>query len=100
MSDQPVSLSSLRAALDLLLRRIEAANGGDAVELDVGYFWSIPFDAIYDVADPPATGDLTLGDLSESWDHIRNLLENPDDAIPYHLVWLADILRALGHRHI
>ncbi|MEU4839908.1 hypothetical protein [Nocardia testacea] len=44
--------------------------------------------------------DLTIGQLSDSWEFLRTPLADPDDALTYHLVWLADILRAIGEDNV
>ncbi|WP_030245720.1 hypothetical protein [Streptomyces sp. NRRL S-350] len=96
MTGEPlyVSLAELRRSFDVLMRHVEAAEAGDAVALDKDYFWSIPSDELYDVTREP--DDLTIGQLSESWQHLRDLLADQDRALGYHLVWLADVLRAIG----
>jgi hypothetical protein len=97
MTDDPfhVSFTELRRSLDIVLNHIEAATNDPAIELDKDYFWSIPPNELYDVYNSPA--DLTIGQLSESWQNIRDLLADPDRVIGYHLVWLADVLRAIGY---
>jgi hypothetical protein len=92
-----VSLAELRASIEALLCHLEASVAGDAVVLDRDYFWSIPADELYEVAEEP--GELTIGQLSESWQHLRDLLADQDRAVGYHLVWLADVLRAIGQRY-
>ncbi len=96
MTGEPlcVSLAELRGSFDALLRHVEASVAGDEIALDRDYFWSIPADELYDVAEEP--GNLTIGQLSESWQHLRDLLADQDRAVGYHLVWLADVLRAIG----
>jgi hypothetical protein len=42
----------------------------------------------------------TIGQLSESWQHLEDLLAHEDRAVGYHLVWLADVIRAIGHRTV
>lgn len=79
----------------MVLNHIEAATNGPAVDLDKDYFWSIPPNELYDVHNCPA--DLTIGRLSESWRNIEDLLADPDRVVGYHLVWLSDVLRAIGH---
>ncbi|MEV0298358.1 hypothetical protein [Nocardia sp. NPDC050710] len=91
-----VSLTELRRSVDLLLDHLEAATDGDTVRLDQDYFWSIPQDALYDIYRTPA--NLTIGQLSWSWEHLTDLLADPDQAVGHHLVWLADLLRAIGHK--
>jgi hypothetical protein len=78
-----------------VLNHIEAATNSSAVDLGEDYFWSILPAALYDVYDSPA--DLTIGHLSESWQNTRDMLADPDHVIGYHLVWLSDVLRAIGH---
>jgi hypothetical protein len=96
MTGEPlhVSLAELRRSIDALLRHVEASASGDAIALDKEYFWSISPDELYDVYKEP--GNLTIGQLSESWHHLRDLLADQDRAVGYHLVWLADVLRAIG----
>ncbi|MEV0248388.1 hypothetical protein AB0H76_17455 [Nocardia sp. NPDC050712] len=89
-----VSLSELRRSFDLLMEHIEAATDGDTVRLDQDYFWSIPQDELYDTAKTPT--DLTLGQLSWSWEHLTDLRADPDQVVGYHLVWLSEVLRAVG----
>lgn len=89
-----VPLDELRRSFDVLIRHVEGATAGGAVALDKDYFWAIPSDEQYDVTKVP--GDLTIGQLSESWQHLQDLLADEDRALGYHLVWLADVLRAIG----
>ncbi|PKV97999.1 hypothetical protein ATK86_0004 [Nocardia fluminea] len=91
-----VPLAELRRSIDLLMDHVEAATDGGTIRLDEDYFWSIPKDALYDVNHTPA--DLTLGQLSWSWEHLTDLLADPDRAIGYHLVWLSEVLRAIGQK--
>ncbi|MFB8242685.1 hypothetical protein ACFC58_39750 [Kitasatospora purpeofusca] len=96
MTGEPlhVSLDELRRSFDVLLRHVEATTASSAVALNSDYFWSIPSDDLYDVGKEP--GSLTIGQLSESWQHLEDLLADEDRALGYHLVWLADVLRAIG----
>ncbi|MFF5721514.1 hypothetical protein [Streptomyces buecherae] len=95
MDSEPlrIPLDQLRTAFELALRHIEA-SAGRAVALEGDYFWSVPGDELYDVLNEPKT--ITIGQLSESWQHLEGLLADPDRAVGHHLVWLADVLRAIG----
>ncbi|MCK2029465.1 hypothetical protein KZC54_06945 [Microbacterium sp. KSW4-6] len=68
------------------------------VRVGEDYFWSIPADQLYDVTAAPS--GLTIGQLSESFDNIRELDTSPDRAISYGLVWLSDLLRAIGQSEV
>ncbi|MFV6026719.1 hypothetical protein [Streptomyces sp. NPDC056264] len=95
MASEPVQIpiDQLRRAFDVALRHIEA-SAGPTVTLKEDFFWSVPVDELYDVASEPQ--DLTIGQLSESWQHLEDLLARQDQAVGHHLVWLADVIRAIG----
>ncbi|MGX2993392.1 hypothetical protein JNUCC64_03710 [Streptomyces sp. JNUCC 64] len=95
MDSEPlrIPLDQLRHAFELALKHIEASVGS-GVALEHDYFWSVPGDELYDVLNEPRT--ITVGQLSESWQHLEGLLAEPEQAVGHHLVWLADVLRAIG----
>jgi hypothetical protein len=67
---------------------------GSALSIGHDYFWSIPADELYDIYNRPA--NITVGQISESWQHIEDLLDGKTDVVSYHLIWLSDVLRAIG----
>lgn len=88
-----IPVERLRAACALLvdhLARIE----GDVIELERDYFWSINDEALYDVYQEPES--LGIGQVSESWAHVERLLDGEVDVPTRHVVWLSDVLRAIG----
>ena len=90
-----VSKDFLREVFEILLGR--AASGSEVVDLGEDYFWSIPPTRQGDVnADP----ELTVGQYSECLEHLESVVENPENAIGYALVWLADVLRAVGAQEV
>ncbi|MEU8678697.1 hypothetical protein [Streptomyces sp. NPDC048560] len=95
MAGEPVQIpiDQLRRAWDVALRHLEA-SAGPTVTLKEDLFWSVPADELYDVGVEPQA--LTIGQLSESWQHLEDLLADKDRAVGYHLVWLADVIRAIG----
>jgi hypothetical protein len=88
-----ISLADLRRAFDILSTHV-VETVGDDVNLAEDYFWSIPADQLYSVEEKPT--ELTIGQLSESLGNVQALLENPENVTSYTLVWIADIIRALG----
>lgn len=96
MSEQPtftVETSEVRNVFDRLMTHIERQNG-TTLNIAEDYFYSVPFPAIYDMS-ATEKAELTIGQLTESW---HNLQETGDrDTISFELVWLADILRTIGH---
>ncbi|WP_186382365.1 hypothetical protein [Amycolatopsis rhizosphaerae] len=89
-----IRLDQLAAAAAKLFEHVREVHG-DTVEVDADYFWSIPPDALYNVYEEPEK--LTIGQLSESEQHIRQLLEGQRPPLAYYLVWLSDLLRAVGY---
>ncbi|MEV6830100.1 hypothetical protein [Amycolatopsis sp. NPDC051102] len=97
MSEGPeVPLARLREVTELLLAHAERA--GASVTLEHDLFWEVPPEQRHDPGHEP-TG-LTLGALSESWAQLSAMADDPDRVVGYGLVWLADVLRALGHQSI
>jgi hypothetical protein len=92
-ADQSISLSDLGDALDRLLRQLRQSEG-DGVTLEPDLFWAISPAQLFDVNQQPS--DLTIGQLSESWQWVRNSLGDELPIVPYALVWIGDILRAIG----
>lgn len=88
-----IPIDQLRRALDAALRHIEA-SAGPTVTLKEDLFWSVSADELYSMGTEPQA--LTIGQLSESWQHVEDLLAHQDRAVGYHLVWLADVIRAIG----
>ena len=90
-----IPIDQLKTAFELLIQRL-AESEGDTIALQRDYFWSIVDPSkLYDVYESP--GEPSIGQLTESWQHIQQVLADEANAIPHTLVWLADIIRALGH---
>lgn len=88
-----VDLAQVHRAVEALLQHVEQTTGG-VVELDKDFFWSISPDDLYNVYQEP--GPLSVGQLSESLGHLEAIAEGRSSVIGYGMVWLADVLRAVG----
>lgn len=95
--DSTVSLETLRQVFNEALDNLEE-RVGHTVELDEDFFWSIPREALYDPYATPDPEQLTLGQLTSSWDSLKRMHANGDHMNEYTLVWIAEILQALGQR--
>jgi hypothetical protein len=91
-----IPLARLREVTELLLAHLERAGASVALEHDL--FWELPPEQRHDLGHEPA--EHTLGALRESWAQLTAMADDPDRVVGYGLVWLADVLRALGHQSI
>jgi hypothetical protein len=88
-----VPVDQLRQVFELLIRHVGGESSSElAISRD--YFWSIPSPARYDVYKEP--GELTIGQVSESWANLQGMLEDDSKVLGFGFVWLADVLRAIG----
>nr|BFD94189.1 hypothetical protein KitaXyl93_55490 [Kitasatospora sp. Xyl93] len=92
--DVQISLERLRAALDVLVRHVAARVPAGEVAIEQDAFWSVPVASMADVYSAPP--ELTIGMVSESWSQVEAMIDDEEKAVGYGLVWLADVLRAIG----
>jgi hypothetical protein len=88
-----IPISTLRHAAEVLLAHVEALEG-EFVSVDKDYYWVIPSEQLYDVFHEPS--DLTIGQLGECVEQLDAVVADPARATSYALVWLADLVRAVG----
>lgn len=94
MSDRLyVPVDVLRRAAEVLLAHVEQIEGSE-VALDKDYYWAIAPEQLYDVYNNPV--DLTIGQLTECLANLQTVVEEPGSSVSYALVWLADLMRAVG----
>jgi hypothetical protein len=87
-----VDVGTLRAAASALLDRLSELEGRE-VTLEHDMFWSVDPASLFNVYAHPA--DLSIGQLSESWANLCRMVDD-DRFLTYGLVWLGDLLRAIG----
>jgi hypothetical protein len=88
-----ISTEQLQSAAKRLLDHLESVEGNQ-IYLEKDFFWEISGDEVYDVYRQPQV--FTVGQLSESWKNIQDILDGKSSPNAYALVWLADVLRAIG----
>ncbi|MGM1017310.1 MAG: hypothetical protein ACQEW8_07215 [Actinomycetota bacterium] len=92
-----IPVATMRRVAEVLLQHVEQLEG-DVVEIENDYFWSVPAETQYDMTQEPRA--LTIGQLSESLEHVQAFEADSSSVISYGLVWLGDIMRAVGQRVI
>jgi hypothetical protein len=95
MSEAPIliSIEKLRNVFELLMSHAVRVSGPE-IEISNDAFWSIPAATVYNVYSEPQ--ELTIGMLSESWSHLEAMADRKAGVVGYGMVWLAEILRAIG----
>lgn len=88
-----IDTGELREVFERLVTYLEQTRGA-SVTLREDYFYSMPYPEIYDVMKPPPTP--TIGQLTESWANLHRA-EDVDSTVTFELVWLGDLLKAIGH---
>lgn len=90
-----VSVETMRRAATVLINHLEEKVGEEVI-LDQDMFWEIPSDQRFNIYEKPH--EFTIGQIEDSFSSIEKLANNPESASSYGLVWLADVLRAVGEK--
>lgn len=89
-----ITLSDLRHRMNNIMQRLQD-EGYSEFNIDVDHYWSIPADELYDPYQEPRT--LTIGQVTDDWNEVERVSNGERGIIPYHLVWLAEVIKAVGH---
>jgi len=92
-----VKVSELREIADRLFTYLEETERRE-FEISEDYYWSIEKDEVYDPRKDPKA--LTMGQLSDDWNELRDILNDESPPIGYALVWLSAILRIVGEKSV
>jgi hypothetical protein len=90
-----IVVSEMRAAANLLFDHLES-NGCSEIEVDTDYYWNVPSEKLYLVYEEPT--ELTVGQISEDLLNVKAVVEGRSPPVAYVFVWLASIIRFVGHR--
>lgn len=94
--DLDIPREKLQQVLEVLLDHVYAQQG-TSVTVQEDFFWDVAPDDVYNPYEEPA--ELTLGQLTESWDNLEKILSGDKPVLGYGLVWLGDVLRVIGHKN-
>ena len=91
-----IDLDDLKRASEQLIDVVRSRTG-PRIELDLDMYWSVPEQGRYDVHHEPS--ELEVGSLVDDLGRVQDAMEQPEQALGYHLVWLSAILRAVGDQN-
>ena len=88
-----VRLDEIEKAIHLVIEHLKKQHIVVA-ELPEDYYWEISEEQRYDPAQNP--NDLSLGQLSEDWERVQQIVNGDAPPVGYAFVWLASLLRKIG----
>src|SRR5262249_27571053 len=92
-----VDVALLHDVVGQVFKKLEELHGS-SIEVEHDMFWTITKEDLYNVVSEPR--DFTIGQLSESFTNLERSVARDDWLISFCLVWVADILRAIGHEYV
>jgi hypothetical protein len=90
-----VDVARLRMASEKLWKHLEEL-GIDSIDIPYDYYWSIPEEQTYQLEIEPTRHE--IGQLSDDWQDLLQLIEHGHDAITHDFVRLSAILRVVGEQ--
>lgn len=91
-----LSVQDLKRVLNRLFEHLQD-KGVTEVELSRELYWVVPSNCLYDIDIPPGQIQLNVGDLSDDWNFVKELLKEDDEPVGFQLTEAAPLVAALGH---
>ena len=88
-----VAVELLQRVAEILLRHVEEVSGPE-IAFDKDLYWSIPAEQRFNPYSEPS--EFTIGQLSECIEELTRFAGNPEEAVSYGLVWLGEVIKAIG----
>jgi len=88
-----VNIDEIQNITSLLFSKLREQKGNE-IELENDFYWDISSDELYKPYDDPK--DIFLGQLSDDLKEVQRLSQSSDEAIPYDLKRIAEIIKALS----
>ena len=88
-----VNLDEISKLVMILISNLKESKGTE-IEINNDYYWDISSDQLYNPYDNPT--NMSLGQLSDDLNEISRLFKSKEEAIPYDLKRIAEILKTLS----
>lgn len=92
-----ITREQLREVFEILMHHLERC-GVTEIEVDWDYYWDIPVEELYNPYSKPQ--ELDLGQLSDDWQKLVDLVEGTSPPVGYAFTWFSAILRAIGEKRV
>jgi hypothetical protein len=90
-----IHTSELKIAMKKLISHLEDTNH-QSIEISNDFYWDISEDERYNMEENPK--DFLVGQITEDWDFIQQIIKGQNEPTSYALVWLGKILQAIGEK--
>ena len=90
-----VTISELRSISENLFVHLEKM-GLDTIDIENDFYWVISEEKRYNAYNEPK--EFTLGQLTDDWSELKQILQGENEPIAYALAWLSSILRVIGEK--
>lgn len=88
-----VNIEEIHKITTILFSKLKEQKGNE-IELENDFYWDISSDELYKPYDEPK--NISLGQLSDDLNEVQRLSLSSDEAIPYDLKRIAEIIKALS----
>lgn len=85
-------MDELDACWEIISAHVREVNG-DQVEVDIPFYWTMSVEAMTDLKSKPTP---TIGDLDFALEILGNVADDPHHVLSHDLIFLGDVLRAVG----
>lgn len=92
--DLEIKVADLREITNRIFDHVQKDLKVDAIRLTEDYYWDVPSDRLYDMANKPT--ELDCGQLYDDWEFLSHILRDKDQAVSLMLIHLAPLLRHMG----
>ena len=92
-----IHVSDLSKITEELIAHLRNVSG-EEIDLSVDYYWNIETEQKYNPYENPT--EIDLGQISDDWQELQQIIEKEREPIAYDLVKLAAILRAIGEHEL
>lgn len=92
-----ISTAELRETLGKILDYLDE-TGRPVLPIEDDFYWSIPRESLFDPYQEPS--GFLLEQLSFDLERLEKIREGENDPVGYSLVWLGNVLRAIGERTV
>lgn len=95
MDAKELRIDALRRVVDQIFDFIQRDLNISSIKIDRNFYWSIPEEILFDVAEKPPTS-LDVGSLIDDYEFVLEASRDRDQALPLTLLHVVPLLREIA----